>query len=642
MRQSNFAAPCRGRSRRAARSAALVLLLGGVLAAGPLWAEAPADVIAPTEPAPVEQPADAPTPAAPAPAAELDDTLETATAGEPVDSPSASDGEAAAADSFAPTVPMEPVSEAPADTAAEILETAAAAESIAEPPGFEAAVAALGDRSFNVKEAAVADMAASADPRAADLLKAVLAGDLYVQKGTGRIVYAERAGDGLALTDALTGDALGEVGRRDASKITINNRMRGALRTAIAALTLASPDPAVRLAAAREMAGTADPDSLAALAAQLAQEDNAEVKDAIGLALAIAGLQAEVPADRLSAVEALGGSLYPEARNALDTLIGSEQDAEVLAAAEAARADIERRLQNMRRVETLFFGLSLGSVLVLAAIGLAITFGVMGVINMAHGELIMIGAYTTYLVQLAMPNAIDYSLFVAIPAAFIVAGLFGVAIERGVIRFLYGRPLETLLATFGISLILQQLVRTTISAQNVVVENPSWMSGSLQLNPALSLTYNRLYILVFALLVFFALLLILKRTALGLQVRAVSQNRAMARAMGVRSARVDALTFGLGAGIAGVAGVALSQLTNVGPNMGQAYIIDSFMVVVFGGVGNLWGTLVAGLTLGVANKLMEPWTGAVLAKILVLVFIILFIQRRPRGLFPQRGRAAEA
>jgi urea transport system permease protein len=253
----------------------------------------------------------------------------------------------------------------------------------------------------------------------------------------------------------------------------------------------------------------------------------------------------------------------------------------------------------------------------------------------------MIGAYTTYLVQLAMPTMIDYSLFVAIPAAFVVAGLLGILIERTVIRFLYGRPLETLLATFGISLILQQLVRTTISAQNVAVQNPSWMSGALQINPALALTYNRLYILIFALLVFVALLLILKRTSLGLHVRAVAQNRAMARSMGVRSARVDALTFGLGAGVAGVAGVALSQLTNVGPNMGQAYIIDSFMVVVFGGVGNLWGTLVAGLTLGVANKLMEPWAGAVLAKILVLVFIILFIQKRPRGLFPQRGRAAD-
>jgi urea transport system permease protein len=265
----------------------------------------------------------------------------------------------------------------------------------------------------------------------------------------------------------------------------------------------------------------------------------------------------------------------------------------------------------------------------------------MGVINMAHGELIMLGAYTTYIVQQLMPNHIDLSLFVAIPAAFVVSGLAGIAIERGVIRFLYGRPLETLLATFGISLILQQLVRTLISAQNVAVENPGWMSGSLEVNAVLSLTYNRLYIIFFALLVFTALLLVLKKTALGLQVRAVSQNRAMARAMGVRSAWVDAMTFGLGSGIAGVAGVALSQLTNVGPNLGQAYIIDSFMVVVFGGVGNLWGTLVAGMSLGVANKFLEPWAGAVLAKILMLVFIILFIQKRPRGLFPQKGRAAE-
>ncbi|MGD8274715.1 MAG: urea ABC transporter permease subunit UrtB, partial [Thiohalocapsa sp.] len=436
-------------------------------------------------------------------------------------------------------------------------------------------------------------------------------------------------------------EALGNVGRRDARKITINNRMRSALRTNIAALTLASPDPATRLSAAKEMMGDVDDAGISALRGQLALEDDPQVREAIELALAIAGLEAETLEERKAAVAALGTSLYPEARNALDDLIRTEQDPELLAAAQAARTEIAQRVDNMRRLETLFFGLSLGSVLVLAAIGLAITFGVMGVINMAHGELIMIGAYTTYLVQLAMPNAIDWSLFVAIPAAFIVAGLFGVAIERGVIRFLYGRPLETLLATFGISLILQQLVRTTISAQNVIVENPSWMSGSLQLNPALSLTFNRLYIFVFSLLVFVALLLVLKRTALGLQVRAVSQNRAMARAMGVRSARVDALTFGLGAGIAGVAGVALSQLTNVGPNMGQAYIIDSFMVVVFGGVGNLWGTLVGGLTLGVANKFMEPWTGAVLAKILVLVFIILFIQWRPRGLFPQRGRAAE-
>ena len=239
-------------------------------------------------------------------------------------------------------------------------------------------------------------------------------------------------------------------------------------------------------------------------------------------------------------------------------------------------------------------------------------------------------------------DATDWSLLLAVPAAFLVSGLFGIAIERGVIRFLYGRPLETLLATFGVSLILQQLVRTTISAQNVPVANPSWMSGFWQVNSALSLTYNRLFILLFSILVFLALLLILRRTVLGLQVRAVSQNRTMAKAIGIRSERVDMLTFGLGSGIAGVAGVALSQLTNVGPNLGQAYIVDSFMVVVFGGVGNLWGTVVAAFSLGVVNKFLEPYSGAVLAKILVLVFLILFIQKRPRGLFPQRGRAAEA
>ncbi|MGD8592765.1 MAG: urea ABC transporter permease subunit UrtB, partial [Gammaproteobacteria bacterium] len=288
-----------------------------------------------------------------------------------------------------------------------------------------------------------------------------------------------------------------------------------------------------------------------------------------------------------------------------------------------------------------FFGLSLGSVLLLAAIGLAITFGVMGVINMAHGELIMLGAYTTYVIQQLMPNHIGISVLIAIPAAFIVAGLVGIAIERGVIRFLYGRPLETLLATFGISLILQQLVRSIFSPLNRSVETPAWMSGTWEINSALSLTYNRLYIVLFSIIVFFALLLVLKKTVLGLQVRAVAQNRAMARAMGVRSEWVDALTFGLGSGIAGVAGVALSQLTNVGPNMGQGYIIDSFMVVVFGGVGNLWGTFVGAMSLGVVNKYLEPYSGAVMAKILVLVFIILFIQKRPRGLFPQKGRAAE-
>ena len=319
----------------------------------------------------------------------------------------------------------------------------------------------------------------------------------------------------------------------------------------------------------------------------------------------------------------------------------AEKDKDLRLAAKRSLKDIESKIGYIEFLQSMFFGLSLGSVLLLAAIGLAITFGVMGVINMAHGELIMLGAYTTYFVQSLIPGYMDYSLIISIPAAFIVSGLFGILIERGVIRHLYGRPLETLLATFGISLILQQLVRTTVSAQNVIVESPSWMSGSLQINPVFAVTYNRLYIIIFSLMVFATLLYVLKRTVLGLQVRAVSQNRAMAKAIGVRSDWVDALTFGLGSGIAGIAGVALSQLTNVGPNLGQSYIIDSFMVVVFGGVGNLWGTLVAAMSLGVVNKFLEPWAGAVLAKIIVLVFIILFIQKRPRGLFPKKGRMAD-
>jgi len=508
--------------------------------------------------------------------------------------------------------------------------------------GLEAALTQLTERSFATKAAAAEAIAESGDERALGLLRALLDGDLHFRASDGRIVFAERSGGGYRVRDALTGEALGEAGRREVRRIAINNQMRTQLRGLIAGLTLAHPDPQVRLAAVHEVMADPDDETLKRLRERLAGEPNGRVREALELALALADLEREDPAVRLAAIEGLAGSLEPAVRNHLVALLDEDPDPQVMAAAADALEGIAVRRQLNALAETLFFGLSLGSVLVLAAIGLAITFGVLGVINMAHGELIMLGAYTTYLVQQAMPGAIGWSLLVAVPAAFLVSGAFGVAIERLVIRFLYGRPLETLLATFGISLILQQLVRTVISAQNVVVENPAWMQGSLVINPGLSLTYNRIAILAFALVVFLGLVLILKRTALGLQVRAVSQNRAMARAMGVRSARVDALTFGLGAGVAGVAGVALSQLTNVGPNMGQAYIIDSFMVVVFGGVGNLWGTLVGGLTLGVANKLMEPWAGAVLAKVLVLVFIILFIQKRPRGLFPQRGRAAEA
>jgi urea transport system permease protein len=429
---------------------------------------------------------------------------------------------------------------------------------------------------------------------------------------------------------------------RQYKKVRVNNKLRGLIRLEIAALGLAHDDPSVRLSAVKALLGQTNEAVIVRLSERLDVEENSDVAHLLTLAVSIDdALTGATIEQRISAIETL--SLYKQAEvlQTLNKVLKTEKEQVVISTAERAFTHYQQSQQLYSGVETVFFGLSLGSVLVLAGIGLAITFGVMGVINMAHGELIMIGAYTTYVMQQLMPNQIGLALILSIPMAFIVSGLVGIAIERSVIRHLYGRPLETLLATFGISLILQQAVRSIFSPLNRSVSTPDWMSGAWQVNPMLSLTYNRLYIILFCIMVFVALVMVLKKTPLGLQVRAVSQNRAMARAMGIRSERVDALTFGLGSGVAGVAGVALSQLTNVGPNMGQAYIIDSFMVVVFGGVGNLWGTLVAGLSLGLFNKILEPWAGAVLAKILVLVFIILFIQKRPRGLFPQRGRAAE-
>ncbi|MBU1191612.1 MAG: urea ABC transporter permease subunit UrtB [Gammaproteobacteria bacterium] len=512
----------------------------------------------------------------------------------------------------------------------------------AAPLDFSAAVQALNAANFSAKEQAINTLAALGDERTRAVLRALADGNLQYRKSDDKVVIVTEAADGYRLTDPLTDSDLGNVDKRDVKKISINNQLRIVLREAIARLSLSSQRVDVRLTAVEELTGNLDEAGVALLESARINESDEDVIAAMDTALALPKLTAGDSAVQLQAIEDLQGSLLPVVRNQLTALADSSTaDTAVRAAATRAIAGIQGELQFYALTETIFFGLSLGSVLLLAGIGLAITFGVMGVINMAHGELIMLGAYTTYLVQQAMPQYLEYSMLVAVPAAFLVSGLFGIAIERGVIRFLYGRPLETLLATFGISLVLQQLVRTAISAQNVTVANPDWMSGSWQINAALSLTYNRLYIVIFTLVIFGALLLLLKKSSLGLHVRAVAQNRPMARAMGIRTEWVDALTFGLGSGIAGVAGVALSQLTNVGPNMGQSYIIDSFMVVVFGGVGNLWGTLVGAFSLGVANKFLEPYSGAVLAKILVLVFIILFIQKRPRGLFPQQGRGAE-
>jgi len=513
---------------------------------------------------------------------------------------------------------------------------------------FSEALQQLTQRNLSKKQVAIESLQLLEHAKMEIVLNALLDSRLYYIKSSKKVVLVKKLDQGFEAFDILDGSSLGVQGKRKVKKIGINNKIRKSLRVGLALLNLKNPDAQQRLMAVQDMMNSMDDVSADILRKLVDGESDEDVNRAMQTAIALSDIKSDDKKRKLAAVNALQYSVSPETKNALLNVVKKDEDgkyietdAAIVTAAIQALDKINTRIKFYGFTETLFFGLSLGSVLLLSAIGLAITFGVMGVINMAHGELMMLGAYTTYVIQLMMPNNIETSLFVAIPAAFLVAGLMGILIERGVLRYLYGRPLETLLATFGLSLVLQQMVRTIFSPLNRAVETPEWMSGAWQINEALSLTYNRLYIIIFSLIVFAILLMILKKTSLGLQIRAVSQNRSMAKAMGVRSEWVDALTFGLGSGIAGVAGVALSQLTNVGPNLGQAYIIDSFMVVVFGGVGNLWGTLVGAMSLGVVNKFLEPWSGAVLAKILVLVAIILFIQKRPRGLFPQKGRAAE-
>lgn len=512
-----------------------------------------------------------------------------------------------------------------------------------------AAVAKMGQSSMPAREQGITALAESGDSRSLAILQALLDGRLYLEKSVGRLVIAEKNDGRYRIEDAVNSADLGFIEAEAIGRINITNKIRGELRKLIGQLGLSADDASMRLAAVREMTKDPDQKTLELLQKRIEIEPDERVRQAIKLIFLVRDIDSGDKAVRIKAIQALKDYDSQEVVNKLNVLLENdgndgyaEADADIRNEAKVSLRSINARIDLYHSIETVFFGLSLGAVLVLAAIGLAITFGVMGVINMAHGELMMLGAYTTYVIQQLLPDSLGLSIFLAIPAAFLISALAGLAIERGLIRFLYGRPLETLLATFGVSLILQQSVRSIFSPLNRSVATPGWMSGSWQINDFLSLTWNRFYILVFCLLVFAALLLILKRTRLGLEVRAVAQNRRMAKAMGIPTDRVDAMTFALGSGIAGVAGVALSQITNVGPNLGQAYIVDSFMVVVFGGVGNLLGTLVAGFSLGIANKFLEPYAGAVLAKILVLVFIILFIQKRPRGLFPQKGRAAEA
>nr|WP_262269553.1 urea ABC transporter permease subunit UrtB [Microvirga sp. HBU65207] len=504
---------------------------------------------------------------------------------------------------------------------------------------YEDALPKFAADSYADTEAAIGAVAGSGHAQALNLVEALRDGRLMV--GAGQVYIRDAAGQ---FVEAATGRSM--EAPAGAKPVRVNNRVRRAVEAALGSMTLLSPDAGIRLDAARAVFRSRDAAALPTLEKAIGQESDAAVKGALESARA-AVLLAKPDAsssDKLAAVETLRARGDQDALALLSSL-PEGTPAGVSEAAIKAAEGIRSRLALWNAVQNVWYGISLGSVLLLAAIGLSITFGTMGVINMAHGEMVMIGAYTTFLVQEAIrthaPGLFGVSLFIALPLAFLVAGLIGILIERTVIRFLYGRALETLLATWGISLILQQGVRTIFGPTNREVGTPAWMSGALEIG-GLSLTYNRVAIVIFAFAVFATLLLVLRYTSLGLYVRAVTQNRRMAGSMGIRTNRIDALAFGLGSGVAGIAGVALSQIDNVSPNLGQGYIIDSFMVVVFGGVGNLWGTLVGAMTLGIANKLLEPYAGAVLGKIVLLVAIILFIQRRPRGLFALKGRAVEA
>jgi urea transport system permease protein len=502
-------------------------------------------------------------------------------------------------------------------------------------------LAPLATTSFTALRQGVEALALSGHPRATEVIVALQAGRLYFRADKALFIKT----DDDAFADAATGAAAPDVSTGSVRQVRVNNAVRGAVEAALGSLRLFAADRGTRLTAAEAVFRSRDPAALPALDRALARETDATVRTRMQQARAAAILLATdaSESERLAAVAVLRARGDIEARSTLASLSG--QPPAVAEAAAAAIVTIDRDLQMWSILQSVYYGLSLGSVLLLAAAGLAITFGVMGVINMAHGEMVMIGAYTTFVVQGAMkawvPDFYWANLLVAIPMAFLVAGMIGIAIERSLIRWLYGRPLETLLATWGLSLMMQQAVRSIFGANNRDVDTPGWMSGATQLG-GITLTWNRMYIILFAIIVVAGLMAALRYTALGLRMRAVTQNRQMAAAMGIRTPWIDAMTFGLGSGVAGMAGVALSQIDNVSPNLGQGYIIDSFMVVVFGGVGNLWGTVVGALTLGIVNKFLEPVAGAVLGKIVVLVLLILFIQRRPRGMFPLKGRAVEA
>jgi len=496
------------------------------------------------------------------------------------------------------------------------------------------------------RSAAISALVAEGDPGAAKLLQALSDGEVQTVEGK-RILIVK----GEEAVDAISGEKVSPL-PANLEDVVANNRLRREIEGALAAMQLLSTDRNTRFEAAKSLGAKAEESLLPIVKKALAQETDAQIRTMLEMTAASLEVRSGTREARIAAIRTLGVSNSAGVKTLLVAVLEKGKDGKYLEPDEDIRIEAEKSLRAVEgrlawgeRLGLAFAGISLGSILLLAALGLAITYGLMGVINMAHGELIMIGAYTTYVVQnlfrANVPEFFDWYLAFAVPASFVVAALVGMALERSVIRWLYGRPLETLLATWGISLMLIQAVRTIFGAQNVQVENPAFMSGGVEALTGVVMPWSRIVIIAFAAAVLVGMWLLLTRTRLGLFVRGVTQNRAMASCVGVPTARVDTWAFGLGCGIAGLAGCALSQIGNVGPDLGQGYIVDSFMVVVLGGVGQLAGTVYAALGLGFANKLLEAWQGAVLAKIVVLVFIIIFIQKRPQGLFALKGRSVE-
>ena len=502
----------------------------------------------------------------------------------------------------------------------------------------------LGSDSFSERIEAIEGLAVAGE-EGARVLEAISSREVGIVDGRAVIVR-----DGIVM-DVGSGMIV-EADPADVSMLRVNNRVRCAVAGAEAAQILETGTDEQRLDASRTIIGSASEALLPLFERVIENETLPSVRDNVLQAYARVKLDSDDADDRLAAVEALGLTANRGVLNLLRPFTERtngewvESDERVRDAAEASITAVERRVALAENLRLAFHGLSLGSILLLAALGLAVTFGVMGVINMAHGELLMVGAYATFMVQQLFrthfPEIFDWYVVAAIPVAFFVAAFVGVIMERGVLRYLYGRPLESLLATWGISLVLIQTARVTFGPQNLEISSASWMSGSVEVMAGLSLSLSRLYVLGFSLFVLALLWLLMQRTRLGMFVRAVVQNRAMAGCVGVPTKRIDTMAFAMGAGVAGLGGLALSQIANVGPAMGQAYIVDSFMVVVLGGVGQLAGTVTAAFGLGVFSTLLEGWTGAVVAKILVLVFIIMFIQKRPQGIFALKGRTADS